>query len=334
MSRRFVDQMRDGDEIEDVYLTTDKQLRANRNGVLYIQLELKDRTGGIGARMWNAGEQLFRTFEAGDFLRVRGKVQLFQGSLQVIATHLEKEPPEKVDLQDFQPRTEQDVGKLLEKLRGLLRKLGNHHLRGLAECFLIDDEFMRGFCQAPAGVKLHHAYIGGLLEHVVTMMEIADRLLPFYPGVDRDLLLIGVFLHDAGKVRELTYARAFGYADEGQLIGHLAIGVEMVSAKAAQVPDLTGEPFPRELLLRVKHMILSHHGSLEYGSPKLPMTPEATLLHAIDSLDTKMHMVLREIKDDRNQGSAWTQYNPTLQRRIYKGGGEGDLYSAGADAYD
>src|SRR5262249_8580037 len=126
------------------------------------------------------------------------------------------------------------------------------------ECFLMDDEFVRGFTSCPAGVKLHHAYVGGLLEHTVTMMDIADRLLPFYPGTDRDLLLIGVFLHDAGKVRELTYKRSFGYSDEGQLVGHIAIGVEMLMAAAAKVPDLTGEPFPRELMIRVKHMVLSH----------------------------------------------------------------------------
>jgi 3'-5' exoribonuclease len=254
--------------------------------------------------------------------------------LQVILTYLERVEEEKVEVADFLPHTEFDVPKLLERLRGHLLRLGNPHLRALAECFLMDDEFVRGLSTCPAGVKLHHAYVGGLLEHTVTMMDIADRLVPFYPGVDRDQLLIGAFLHDAGKVRELTYGRAFGYSDEGQLVGHIAIGLEMLTEKAAKVPELIGEPLPRELLVRLKHLVLSHHGTLEHGSPRVPMTPEAMLLHAIDLMDTRMHMVIRDIREDRNNTTAWTPYNPTLQRRFYKGGANGELYSPVMEAYD
>jgi 3'-5' exoribonuclease len=333
--RRFVDQLRDGDEIADVYLATDKQLRANRNGVYYIQLDLRDRTGSIAARIWNAGEPLFRQFENGDYVVVDGKVQLFQGSLQAILTRIERADAKALDPADFLPRTPHDIGKLTEKLRAMLMKLGNPHLRALAECFLMDDAFVTAFTACPAGVKLHHAYVGGLLEHTVAMMEIADKLVPFYPGTDRDLLIMGVFLHDAGKTRELAYTRAFGYTDEGQLVGHIPMGVEMLTDAAAKVPDLTGEPFPRELMVRLKHMILSHHGTLEFGSPKVPMTPEAMLLHQIDMMDTRMHMVLRDIREDRANTSAWTPFNPALQRRLYKGGPNGELYAAGAgDGYD
>lgn len=334
MSRRFVDQLRDGDNLDEVYLVTDKQLRANRNGNPYLLLELRDRTGGIQGRMWNAGEAAARGFNPGDFVRATGKVQMFQGALQVILTGVEKEESQKIDFADFLPQTEQSIPKLADRLRGYLLRLGNVHLRALAECFLMDDGFMRAYCSCPAGVKLHHAYVGGLLEHVVSMMDAADKLLPLYPGVDRDLLLTGIFLHDAGKTRELTYGRAFGYSDEGQLVGHIPLAVAMLAEHAAKVPDLTGEPFPRELMLRVQHMILSHHGELEYGSPKVPMTPEATLLHLIDSMDTRMHMVLRELKDDRNNPSAWTPYNANLGRRIYKGGPLGDLYGESGGGYD
>ncbi|MBL8799523.1 MAG: HD domain-containing protein, partial [Planctomycetia bacterium] len=224
----------------------------------------------------------------------------------------------------FLPHTEQDVSKLLERLRGILLKLSNPHLRALSECFLMDDEFLQGFCHAPAGIRNHHAYIGGLLEHVVTLLEAAERLLPVYPALDRDLLLMGVFLHDIGKVRELSYARTFAYSDEGQLVGHIVIGVEMLNEKVAKVPDLTGEPFPRELLLRLKHMILSHHGTYEFGSPRLPMTPEAIALHYLDNFDAKVHSFTRDIRDDPNQRSAWTPYSQSLQRRLFKGGGESD----------
>lgn len=324
MARRYVREMADGDNVEEVYLATDKQLRANRNGNLYLQLELRDRTGAIAARLWNAGEHLFRSFDAGDFLLVKGKVQLFQGALQMILSGLERVASEQVELADFLPHTDKDVSKLYERLRGHLMKLGNPHLRALAECFLIDADFVRNFCRAPAGVRVHHAYLGGLLEHVVTLLDLADRVAPLYPELDRDLLAMGVFLHDVGKVRELSYDRAFAYTDEGQLVGHLVLGVEMLNDRVRQAADLTGEPFPDELLLRLKHLIVSHHGTLEFGSPKVPMTPEAIALHHLDNFDAKVHIFLREVRDDANKTSAWTPFNQALQRRLYKGGASGD----------
>ena len=324
MPRRFVQELADGEAIDEVYLVTEKQLRANRNGNLYIQVELRDRTGAISARLWNAGEGLFRTFDEGDFLHIKGKVQLFQGNLQMILSNLERIAADKVELPHFLPQTEQDVSKLLERLRGFLLRLGNPHLRALAECFLMDENFVRDFSTVPAGIRNHHAYLGGLLEHVVTLLDAADRIAPLYPELDRDLLMAGIFLHDVGKVRELSYGRVFSYTDEGQLIGHLIIGVEMLNEKAARVPDLTGEPFPTQLLLRLKHMILSHHGTYEFGSPKLPMTPEAIALHHLDNFDAKVHSFTRDIREDRNQAASWTPFNQALQRRLYKGGNGAD----------
>jgi 3'-5' exoribonuclease len=334
MSKQFIDKLRDGDSFDDVFLAAEKQLRLNKNGNPYVQVELRDRSGGMSARMWNAGDNVFRSFDNGDFLHCDGKVQNFQGTLQIVLNHLERIEDEKVDLADFMPHTEHDVAKLQEKLRHFLRTLSHPHLKALGELFLMDDALMQAFSACPAGVKLHHAYVGGLLEHTVTMMEIAEQLLPFYPGTDRDLTLMGLFLHDLGKTRELTFARAFGYRDEGQLIGHIVQGVEMLSEKAAKVPDLMGEPLPRELLVRLQHVILSHHGTLEHGSPKVPMTPEAMLIHHIDNMDTRMHIVLRELKEDKNNATAWTPWNATLGRRIYKGGENGDLYGGGNESYD
>ncbi|MFO0881029.1 MAG: OB-fold nucleic acid binding domain-containing protein [Gemmataceae bacterium] len=319
-SRRFVQALADGDNVEEVYLVLDKQLRANRNGNLFLQLELRDRTGSISARLWNAGEAQFRSFESGDFLLVKGKVQLFQGALQMILNGLSRVPGERVDLADFLPHTEKDVSKLYERLRTLLRSLGDPHLRALVESFLMDESFTQAFCRAPAGIRNHHAYIGGLLEHVVCMLEAADRLAPLYPDLNRDLFLMGVFLHDIGKVRELTFDRNFAYSDEGQLIGHLVIGVEMLQTMVVRAAQLTGEPFPNELLLRLKHLILSHHGTHEFGSPRLPMTPEAIALHHLDNLDAKLHTFTREIKEDPNPGSSWTPFNQSLNRRLFKGG--------------
>src|SRR5207302_3377041 len=235
---------------------------------------------------------------------------------------------------DFLPHTEQDVSQLWERLRGTLLRLANPFLRALAECFFMDEDVVRRFCQVPAGVRNHHAYLGGLLEHVVTLMDAAERVLPLYPDLDRDVLLTGIFLHDIGKVRELTYHRVFAYSDEGQLVGHLVIGVEMLNEKMSRVPDLTGEPFPTELLLRLKHMILSHHGTYEFGSPRLPMTPEAIALHYLDNLDAKIHSFTRDIREDRNQASAWTPFNQSLQRRLFKGAADGteSMYSPTLEA--
>lgn len=319
MTRRYVNQLANGDSVEECFLVADKQLRANRQGNLYLHLELRDKTGSVGARLWNASEGLARTFEPGDYLQIRGKTQLFQGALQIILSHLERADSSLVEPEDFLPQTTQNVAKLWAKLRELLFSMCNPHLRALAECFLIDEEFVRKFTTAPAGIKNHHAYHGGLLEHVVTLLTLADRIIDLYPDIDRDLLMTGIFLHDIGKVDELSYDRAFGYTDEGQLVGHLVMGVEMLRDKVERTADLTGEPFPSELLLRLKHMIVSHHGTHEFGSPKVPMTLEAIALHYLDNLDAKLHTFSREIRDDPCRESAWTPFQQNLGRRLFKG---------------
>jgi 3'-5' exoribonuclease len=319
MTRRYVNQLTNGDTVDEDFLVADKQLRANRQGNLYLHLDLRDKTGTVGARLWNASEGLARTFEPGDFLHVRGKTQVFQGALQVILSHIEVIDPNRVEPDDFLPRSTQNVGRLTARLREVLFGMSNPHLKALVECFLIDEDFVRKFTSAPAGVKNHHAYNGGLLEHVVTLLNLAERVAEIYPDLDRDLLMTGVFLHDIGKVDELSYDRAFSYTDEGQLVGHLVMGVEMLRDKVERTVDLTGEPFPAELLLRLKHMIVSHHGTHEFGSPKLPMTLEAVALHYLDNLDAKVHAFTREIRDDPCRESSWTPFQQSLGRRLFKG---------------
>ena len=324
MTRRYVNQLANGESVDECYLVADKQLRANRQGNLYLHLELRDKTGSVGARLWNASEGLARTFEPGDFLQVRGKTQIFQGALQLILSNIEIADPALVEPEDFLPQSTQNVAKLTARLRELLFSMTNPHLRALVECFLIDDEFVRKYTTAPAGIRNHHAYHAGLLEHVVTLLTIADRIADLYPDLDRDLLLTGIFLHDIGKIDELSYDRAFAYTDEGQLLGHLVMGVEMLRDKVERTADLTGEPFPNELLLRLKHMIVSHHGTYEFGSPRLPMTPEAVALHYLDNLDAKIHTFTREIRDDPSRESNWTPFQQNLGRRIFKGSLNGD----------
>jgi 3'-5' exoribonuclease len=319
MTRRYVKQLTPGESVNCVFLVVDKQIRVNRQGSSYLHLEVRDRSGTIEARFWNVGEEVARGFDPGDYVIVRGKVQHFQGLNQIIVSGVDPTTSPEIEPSEFLPPAVADADKLVARLREMLRGIKDLHLRALADCFLIDETFFQKFTRAPAGMRNHHAYHGGLLEHVVTMLTAADRIVDLYPAVDRDLLLCGIFLHDVGKVDELTYEQAFGYSDEGQLVGHLVMGVGILREKISRASELLGEPFPDELRLRLEHMIVSHHGSAEFGSPKLPMTPEAIALHYLDNLDAKIHVFAREVDEASNQTTAWTAYNPSLNRRIFKG---------------
>jgi 3'-5' exoribonuclease len=287
-------------------------------------MELSDRTGAIGARMWNAGESLYRSFDNGDYVMVEGTTQLFQGAKQLIVSRLMKVEPSEVNEDDFTPVAAVAVDKLVVRMSEILRSLACPHLRNLAECFLVDEAFMHKLTRAPAGVKLHHAYLGGLLEHVVGLMEVVVRIAPGYPQLDRDLLLMGVLLHDASKIDELSYDREFAYTDEGQLVGHVVMAVSLLEGKVREAERLSGEPIPRETVLRLKHLIVSHHGEYDYGSPKLPMTVEAVALFCLDNLDAKIAAFTQQLRDDPNVDSPWTNFNPNLGRKLFKGsGGDG-----------
>jgi 3'-5' exoribonuclease len=319
MPRRFVNTLSDGETIEEVYLLADKQLRANRNAALYLLVDLRDKTGSISARMWNVTEEAMAHFDPGAYVHVKGKVQLYQGALQMIISQIHPVPGERLDPADFVRQSQRDTGQLTIRLREILQSITDPHLRALMDCFLIDEPLLAAFSAAPAGVKAHHAYQGGLLEHVVNMLEIANRIADLLVGVDRNLLLAGIFLHDLGKVRELNFSSGCTYSDEGQMIGHLVIAVEMLTEKIAQAEKLMGEPFPPEAALRLKHLILSHHGTYEFGSPKLPMTPEAIAVHHIDNLDAKVHEFARDIADDANLQASFTPFNARLDRKLFKG---------------
>lgn len=319
MPRRFVTDLKDGEVVDDVFLVSDKQLRANRNAALYLSVDLRDKTGMMNGRMWNVSEDSCSGVQSGGYVRARGKVQLFQGTLQLILTHCDPVSAIGVNPEDFEQVSSVKIELLLEQLRTILLAFENPHLRTLMECFLVEDTLLNALTETPAGVKAHHAYAGGLLEHVVTLLRSAEKLCEVYPEIDVELLQTGVFLHDIGKTRELSCESGFNYTDEGQLLGHLMIGVEMLTEKIHRVTELTNEPFPKELEWRLKHMILSHHGSYEFGSPRLPMTPEAVALHSIDNLDAKLHEFTRAIQDDPNSGSHWTLFIPRLDRKIFKG---------------
>ena len=319
MSRRYVNELSDGETVDQIFLASEKQLRPNRQGNLYLQVRLSDKTGSITAMMWNASQKQYDGFENGDFIQVKGASQLYNGGMQVLAKGITKVAADNIDETEFTTLSNAALEKMTSRIAELLRSMRNIHLQNLAECFLVDDEFMRQFRSAPAGIKNHHAYRGGLLEHTLSLMEVATVVAPHYPGLDPDLLLMGAFLHDMGKTKELTYEPDLGYSDSGQLLGHLIQGVDMLDEKIQSTTKQSGEAFPANLSVRLKHMIISHHGQYEFGSPKLPMTLEAIALHHLDNMDARMHCAQQMIEEDVNTDSQWTIYNPSIGRKIYKG---------------
>jgi 3'-5' exoribonuclease len=319
MSRRFISQLGQRENVDETFLASQKQLRANRNGNLYLQLQLSDRTGSTMAMQWNASNKVFDSFEDGNHVRVQGTTQLYNGSIQIIVTDIKPVDSETVDAADYCILSDEKIGHLTTQLSEKLRAMEDPALRNLAESFLSDEVFMANFIRAPAGVKNHHAYHGGLLEHVVGLIELVQLVATQYPQLNPDLMTMGAFLHDSGKINELEYEQSFAYSDEGQLIGHLVMGIKILEDKATESEQLSGESFPEELLLRLKHMIVSHHGEYEFGSPKLPMTPEAIALHFLDNLDAKMHLANQLITTDVIGDSRWTSYQPSWGRKLFKG---------------
>ncbi len=316
---QFIKDLADKTEVSSVYRIANKQIRLNRNGDSYLQVEIYDKTGTLTVRMWNAGENVYRVFEVGDYVQVLGKAQVFQGNLQIIAKKLVHAAEDAYNPDDYVKQAEIDITKLVKRLKQLVETIKTPSLRNLADCLLIDNEFMTRFCDAPAGVKNHHAYKGGLLEHTLSVMELADKTAALYPILNRDLLLTGALVHDISKIDEIRFDVEITYSDEGQLLGHLVMGVEKLNEKIAESERQSGEPMSDYLKTQLKHLIISHHGEYEFGSPKLPMTLEAVTLHHLDCMDSKIVGFAQLIQEDMNDDSNWTCYVPSLQRKIFKG---------------
>jgi len=317
--RRRVTELAPQTPVDQVFLATHKQLRPNRNGQLYLQVELADRSGSITGRMWNASDEEFEAFDDGDYVRVEGMTQLYSGNLQLIIQAIGRVDPRSIDESEFQVLSAAEVGRLREELARLLGSIRPGPLRELCDEVLGDGPLMATFCRSPAGVKHHHAHAGGLLAHVVNLLHLADRVAPLYPAIDRDLLLVGVLFHDLGKTLELESERGFSYTDAGQLLGHVLLGLEQLETKIRQVEARTGAPFDEELSVRIKHMVASHHGQYEFGAPKLPMTLEALALHHLDHMDARLAGVLQLLQNEAAIDGGWTQYQQSLGRKFFRG---------------
>jgi 3'-5' exoribonuclease len=317
--RRYINQLKENDKISEVYVISDKQLRPNKKGNLYLQFSLSDKTGSICGFIWDVNNASIFDFESGDYVRAEGTTQRFQGTLQFVGRSLKKVDADSVEPAEFFRLQLVDIPKMQDRLRELLRTITDPYLRNLADCFAIDEEFISLFSKTPAGIKLHHAYPGGLLEHSLQMMETAVHIADLYPVLNRDLLLMGAFLHDIGKTKELAFGNEMYYTDQGQLLGHPFLGAEILDGKIAEAEKLAGEPFNAETAMLLKHMLISHHGTYDNQCTKLPMTLEAITLHLIDSIDSKIAEFRKYILDDPNAGGLWTNYLPAIERKLYKG---------------
>jgi 3'-5' exoribonuclease len=310
---RIVD-LEPGTEFDCVLLVARKELRQGGRGGYFLDLTLCDPTGRVPAKVWEDAASVAERFETGDVVRVSGMAETYRNELQLRLQHIEALAPEEAQASDFLPRSTRDPEEMEGRLAETVKSLANPHLKELLLGLFRDQDFRKRFRTAPGAKALHHAYIGGLLEHTVEVVALCERVAEVFPELDRDLLLTAAILHDVGKMEELSWATAFDYTDEGNLLGHLVLGERLVKERADRV-----EGFPEELKLQLSHMILSHHGTGEFGSPKAPMTAEAIALHHAEDLDAKVNMFLGRIREAREKGQRWTERHFLLGRPLYAG---------------
>ncbi|KPK43876.1 MAG: hypothetical protein AMK72_12795 [Planctomycetes bacterium SM23_25] len=319
MPRTFVNQLTiPGTMVEAVFHVAQKDLRTTKKGTLFISAKLRDRTGEVPAVMWDATEALFAAIPQGGYALVKGRVGEFNDAPQIVIEAMRPARDNEVDLADFLPKGPGDPEEHLARLKEILDTVERPALRALLDCLWADQDLMAALKRAPAAEKLHHAYLGGLLEHTLSVAEAAVLLARHYPKLDRDLLLVGVLWHDIGKTRELHYDVSFGYTDAGKLVGHLVQGVLMLEEKIRQV-RAAGTEFPETLAHVLRHLVLAHHGEHAFGSPKLPMTAEAFALHHLDNLDAKLHGFWRDVAADADPSRRWTAWNRMFGGALFKG---------------
>jgi len=313
MKHQYVGDMKPGDAVDDVFVLAEKTLAQKKDGNSYLTVTLTDKTGSIGGVVWDDVERIARGADSGDFVQVTARVTEYRGNLQATVRSIAKCPPESVDPGDFLPATPHDVDQMFERLVQMTDGLDDPSIKALLQAFWADNDFVRAFKRAPAAKMMHHAYLGGLLEHCLSMAVLAEKMARHYSGINRDLLMAGAVLHDIGKVREFDYHTNIDYSDEGRLVGHIVIGLEMIEEKLGEI-----DGFPEDLATLLKHLVISHHGALEFGSPEPPKTIEALLLHYIDEIDSKVNGI-REFMASQDPGEAWTAYHRMLGRHFYKG---------------
>ncbi len=316
MAHLFIKDIQPNQQINDIYLVSQPILRNTTRGDLYIAMFLSDKTGKLNSRMWQATEEIYQQIPPEGYVHIRGKSELYQGVLQIVINDIQPVDPSKVNPADYIPRTEKDVAQMYKEMLGILAAIENEPLRNLMSAFVKDTELMKQFCTAPAAMQMHHNYLGGLLEHTLNMLKAAKALFPLYPKIQKDLVIAAVFLHDIAKTQELSYKVSIGYTDQGQLLGHIIQGCQMIAQKADKLAQ-EGKPVPQEILDNLLHIVISHHGLPEFGAVKVPATPEAFMVHYIDNLDAKMNQTTTLIENDPGEGN-WTSYQKSLETKLYR----------------
>ncbi|XGC80194.1 3'-5' exoribonuclease YhaM family protein [Bdellovibrio bacteriovorus] len=309
MERQNIQALQDKDNVDSLYLVKEKHVAVGKNGRPFMGLQLGDATGSIDARLWDRVDELSREFDVGDVIRVKGLVQLFQNRKQLIVHRLEKIDSSTVNFEEYIPKASKSVEDMFVELLQMVRTMKNDHLRQLVLDTLEDPEIRPMILKAPAAKTIHHAWLGGLLEHILSICKIMDFMGTHYPFLNRDLLLFGGIFHDIGKLWELSYDNGISYTDRGRLIGHMQIACELVDKKASRILG-----FNEELRDICKHIILSHHGKLEYGSPKRPKFLEAMVVAMIDDFDSKVSTLKTVIDGERGSGEKWSRYNDLFDR--------------------
>ena len=313
MKSYYVGSLVPNDVITAEFLVIAKDIRQKKTGEPYLSLQLVDRTGEIEAKMWDNVAEVMHSFQCDDVVRVKGLVQVYQKRSQFTIHRLRKMDEGEIDLADFLPCAERNIEEMFSELQGIIAHLGQPHLRALLQAVFRDPKIAGIYKIAPAAKSIHHACRGGLLEHVLSLCALCRLTASHYKNLDLDLLLTGAILHDIGKIEELTYSRSFNYSAEGQLLGHIVIGLRIVGDKLRELPD-----FPPKLRTLLEHMIISHHGELQFGSPKVPVFPEALLLHHLDNMDSKMEAMRSILRRDAAADGEFTGWIPSLERTILR----------------
>jgi 3'-5' exoribonuclease len=310
--KTYINEIKENDQVDSLFLVKEKSSGITKTGNAYLKLKLVDHSGEIEGRIWTSVETFANSFEKDDFVHVTGKALSFQEHLQLNITHIESIGEEEILFSDFFPMADKDPDEMLHALVEISQQIKNPHLNRLLQLFWEDEPFIKRFKMAPASKWLHHNYLGGLLEHTLSLVQLVLKNVTHYEGLNLDLLLTASILHDLGKVDELSYHRSFDYSDEGRLLGHIILGLERVEDKIRQLPD-----FPKDLSTLLKHLLLSHHGQYIWGSPKRPMTLEAVMLHYLDDLDAKMNGIQQFIKQQTPDGSRWSAYHRIFEQYFY-----------------
>jgi 3'-5' exoribonuclease len=313
MDKRFISELTEGERVVSHFLVQSKQLLTTKSGKPYISMILQDRTGSVSAKLWDSALEFYETFKVNDVVKLDANVETYNKELQLVVRRLRASEPDEFTLADFLPHADTDTNETFLKLRAYASKVRNQHLKSLLENFFDDTDFVGKFIKAPAARSIHHVYVGGLLEHTLSTVRLCEYLTTHYPSLDADLLITMAILHDIGKIHELEVSPSINYTEQGNLLGHIVIGIQLIDEKIAQIPD-----FPPKLKMLVEHMALSHHGQSEWGSPRPPMFLEAEILHRADDMDVKVNIFTRALSEDRDPDSSWTVYQKALERILYK----------------